>query len=397
MNRRQFLSSAGAVGLFSIVAPRAVRGTEANGRISVGIVGLGGRGRLIGKLLAEHGGFEIRAVADYFESVSREVGAGLGVEQRYRFSGLLGYKRLIASGVKAVFLETPPCFFPEHCKAAVDAGCHVYMAKPVAVDVPGCLEVAAAAEKAKERKQVFLVDFQTRTDPYNIEAVKRCQTGLIGKVGLLSSLYTDEGFPDPPKTETIESRLQRLIWVNDIAIGGGLLVNAGIHAVDLALWIAGARPVSAMGCGRTVRHQAHGDTCDVYSVTYQFADGRILNHRGEHLRNTHGFLCKCFAYGQHGYMETGYQGRTWIRGNRGGYRGGEVKDLYVEGIRRNLRSFHESITTGNYENPTVQPSIDSTLATILGREAARRNTQITWDQMIQENKRIEVDLRGLKQ
>jgi len=396
--RREFIkAAAGTAASFAIVSPSLVRGAEANSKVEVGVVGLGGRGGLIANLVAEHPGYKIVSVADYFPQVARSAGERLKVPAERRFSGLLGYKRLIASGVDAVVLETPPCFFPEHCAAAVEAGCHVYVAKPLAVDVPGTLAIDAAAKKAGANGQVFFVDFQTRTDPYNIEAVKRCGAGVIGKVGLLSSFYTDEAFADPPKTETIESRLTRLIWVNDIELGGGMLVNAGIHAVDLALWIAGARPVSAMGCARQVRPDPHGDTCDVYSVTYQFENALVLNHRGEHIRNTHGFVCNCAAYGQYGYMESGYQGQTIIRGNRGGYAGGEVEDLYVQGIRRNLDTFHKNIVEGACENPTVEPSVSSTLATILGRQAGRRNAMVTWDQMLKENEKLEMDLSGLKE
>jgi hypothetical protein len=50
-----------------------------------------------------------------------------------------------------------------------------------------------------------------------------------------------------------------------------------------------------------------------------------------------------------------------------------------------------------YDNPTVQPSVNSTLATILGRQAARRNTRVTWDEMIRENEKLEVDFTGLKE
>ena len=395
-DRREFIKAMGAAASFAIVSPSLVRGAEANGKVEVGVVGLGGRGSLIANLIAEHPGYKIVSVADYFPQVVKAAGERLKVPASRRFSGLLGYRKLIARGVDAVVLETPPCFFPEHCATAVEAGCHVYVAKPLAVDVPGTLAVDAAAKKAGADKQVFFVDFQTRTDPYNIEAVKRCREGIIGEVGLLSSFYTDEAFDDPPKTETIESRLTRLIWGNDVELGGGMLVNAGIHAVDLALWVAGVRPVSAMGCARQVKPDPHGDTCDVYSVTYQFENGLVLNHRGEHIRNTHGFVCNCAAYGQYGYMEAGYQGQTLIRGNRGGYAGGEVEDLYVQGIRRNLDAFHKSIIEGIYDNPTVEPSVNSTLATILGREAGRRNGIVTWDQMLKENRRLEMDLSGLK-
>ena len=397
LTRRKFITNTAATAVsYSIIKPSLVRGTKANSRVTVGCIGLGGRGRLIAGMLNKHEGYQIASVADYFPQVAQQIGDHFNIESKLRFSGLSGCKKLIDSKVDAVFLETPPCFFPEHAAAALNAGCHVYVAKPVAVDVPGSLSIAASGKKATENKLVFLVDFQTRTDPFFIEAIKHVHKGLIGGLAMLSSFYTDDGFPDPPKTKTIETRLQRLIWVNDIDLGGGQLVAAGIHAVDVALWIAAAHPVSATGSSRTARREPHGDSADVYSVTYRFENGLILNHRGEHIRNTHGFQCNCFAFGQDGYVETNYAGKVWVRGNRGGYRGGEVTNLYNDGISKNLDTFHKSIVNGVYDNPTVAPSVDSTLATILGREAAQKNTMLTWEQMIKENRKVELNLTGLK-
>ncbi len=396
-SRRRFMAnSAAATAGFVIVRPSAVRGSGANSRIEVGCIGLGGRGSLIARMLGEHEGFQITSAADYFPSVVQSVGEKLAVPESRRFSGLSGYKKLIASGVDAVFCETPPYCFGDHVTAAVNAGSHVYLAKPVACDVPGCLAISEAGRKASKNKLVVLVDFQTRTDPFIIEAVKRTHAGLIGELAMISSFYTDGSFPDPPLTDNIESRLQRLIWVNDIAIGGGQLVAAGIHAIDVALWIAGTTPVGAMGSSRTAKGNPHGDAADVYSLTYRFENGLIQNHREEHLRNAHGFNCTCMAYGREGHTLTNYAGETMVRGNKGGYRGGEVKNLYNSGIKRNLDTFHQSIVNGVYDNPTVEPSVNATLTCILGREAARRNTQLTWDQMIRENKKIAVDLTGLK-
>jgi len=397
VGRREFIAGAAATAAFSIVEPSAVRGTEANSKIEVGCVGLGGRGRLIAGMLSKHARYKITAVADYFANTAKSSGERYSVEEKRRFSGLLGYKRLIASKVDAVVLETPPCFFPDHAAAAVDAGCHVYVAKPVAVDVPGCRSISESGKKATAKELVFLVDFQVPTHPFNIETVKRCREGLIGKIGLLSSVYCDEAFADPPKTKTIESRLVRLIWVNDIELGGGMLVNAGIHAVDAGLWLAGARPISAMGSAGKIKPDSHGDTNDVYSITYRFEDGLILNHRGEHVRNTHGFAANCVAYGQYGYAEINYEGNAGIRGNKGGYKGGEISGLYGEGISRNLDVFARNIADGIYDNPTAQSGVNSTLATILGREAGKKNGLVMWDDLIAANEKIEPDLSGLVQ
>lgn len=396
MNRRGFIKGAAAAGAFAIMAPSTARGSAANERIRVGVIGLGSRGRMIADMLREHGGYEIRAVADYFPEVASEAGEKFGVAKRRRFSGLMGYRRLLDTNVEAVFLETPPYCFPDHVEAAVASGRHVYMAKPIACDAPGALRVQAAAAKAQAAGKVFLIDFQTRTEPLIIEGIARVQAGEVGEIGLLSSIYTDESFADPAFTATVESRLQQLVWVNDNALGGGYLVNAGIHAIDVALWIAGDKPVSAVGASNITRANAHGDSHDVYSLTYEFPNGLLLNHRGEHLANRNGFHCDCTAYCQAGYLDTAYAGEVKIRGNSAGWRGGEVKELYPAGARRNIAAFHDAVLKGDCANATVEPSINATLATILGREAGERRERVTWDQMISEARRVEPDLTGLK-
>jgi myo-inositol 2-dehydrogenase/D-chiro-inositol 1-dehydrogenase len=396
ITRRGFLSGTGAAALsFTVVRPDAVRGTQANSRIKAGVIGLGSRGRMIAGMVAKHGGYQITAVADYFERVADAAAEQLGVPKARRFSGLSGYKGLIGE-VDAVFLETPPYCFPEHAEAVVEAGRHVYLAKPLGCDVPGCLRIQAAGRKTTANKRVFLVDFQTRTDPFFIEGVQRVREGAIGRIGLLSSEYNDESFRDPPKTATIESRLQELIWVNDDDLGGSYLVNAGIHAIDVALWIAGQMPTSATGASQIARADPHGDSHDVFSLTYEFPNGMILTHRGEHLRNRCEFRSDCLAQGQDGWLETGYTSRVRILGNRTGWRGGDVVNLYPSGAERNIDAFHKCITQGICDNPTLEPSVNATLTTILGREAARRRTKLTLDEVLKENRRLEPDLTGLK-
>ena len=394
VTRRTFLGGALAAGSMAAVHG-AARAAEPKRRIKAGMVGLGGRGGMIARMVRDHGGYEIAAVADYFPEMADRAGDAHDVPKNRRFSGLLGYRRLLDTDVEAVFLETPPYCFPDHAEAAVSAGRHVYMAKPIACDVPGCLRVAAAAEKAQAAGKVFLVDFQTRTDPLFIEGVRRVHDGEIGGLGLLASVYTDEAFKDPPLTDCIADRFQHLIWVNDTDLGGSYLVNAGIHAIDVALWLAGKRPVSAVGASRVVRNAPHGDSHDVYSITYEFGDGLVLNHWGEHLHNNHGFRCECAAYCQDGHLDTSYSGSVGMEGVRTSWEGGQVVDLYPQGAIRNIAEFHRCVCAGDCANVTVAPSVDATLTTMLGRDAAERKTRITWKEMMTEQRRIEPDLSGL--
>lgn len=401
-NRREFLAAvaAGSAPLMmspsaaAQAAPQAARTFDR--KIKLGVVGCGGRGGWIAGLFSQHGGYTLHAVADYFQEVADRCGDALGVDKTRRFSGLSAYRKLMESGVEAVALEVPPYFFPEHAAAAVDAGLHVYMAKPVAVDVPGCHRIEAAAKKAGANQHCFLVDYQMPTDPYNIEVVRKVHAGVIGQPILLRSYYLANMFADPPLTANVESRLQKLVWVNDVALGASYHVNACIHAVDAALWIARGVPIAAMGVSRRGRPDPHGDSHDAFSLTFEFPDGLILQHHGKHLPDKYSEqYCGVLVHGQAGNAQITYSSKASFMAGEDASRD-DVVNLYEAGARRNIATFYDDVTLGRHENPTVRRAVDSCLTTILGREAGRRKTRLTMAELLKENRRLEVDLKGMK-
>ena len=253
--------------------------------------------------------------------------------------------------------------------------------------------------EATGRKQVFLIDYQMPTDPLNLEVAQRVRDGGLGKIAYLSTVGICGVFPDPPLTATIESRLQHLTWVNDVALGCDYIGNFDIHAIDAAVWTLGQRPVAAVGRSRIVRPEAHGDSRDVIGVVYDFADGSILNHRGQALKNNaddDGLCCK--LYGDKAMAQINYWGKAFVRGGPKHFGGGKVENLYESGAKRNIATFHEKITRGDFNNDdTVKHGIDSVLACILGREAAASGQRLTMAELLKEHKRLEVNLAGLKQ
>jgi len=400
MTRRSFvekavLSTAGLALAIDARAQTQSQAPEFKRKIKVGVVGNGGRGGWIAQLFQKHGGFEMHAVADYFPEVADPCGQGLGVDKARRFSTLSGYKRLIESGVEAVALETPPYFFPEHARAAVAAGLHIYMAKPVAVDVPGCLQVLAAAQEATRKNRCFLVDYQMPTDPVNQEVRNRLQAPGFGPICEVATFGHGGGSADPPKTATIESRLRGLIWTNDVAIGGDYIVNFDIHVIDAAIWVVGKRPVAAAGGSGICRPDPHGDARGVCSVIYEYADGLVHNHSGMALPNFAPGDLSCRILGQKGNALFNYSGKTTLRSSDDHYEGA-VENLYEAGATRNIAAFYRNITEGLCQNETAHRAVDGALACILGREAAARRMRLTMDALLQENKRLEVDLTGLK-
>lgn len=394
-SRREFLTGTLAAAAMAPTLSLVAADADKRRKIKLGLVGNGGRGSWIAQHFKNHGGYEMYAVADYFQEVADKCGNDLGVDPARRFSTLSGYKRLIECGVEAVALEVPPYFFPEQAAAAVDAGLHVYMAKPVAVDVPGALQIQAAALKAREKKRCFLVDYQMPTDPVLMDIRKRISDPGFGKIAQISTTGISGRFSDPPFTANLESRLRNLIWVNDRAMGCDYLGNYDIHAIDAALWVLGERPIAASGSSRICRPDPHGDSRDVCSVIYDYASGVVHNHFSEAQNNKLEGELSCRVHGMTGHAVLNYWGKSNLRSFDDAVEG-EATNLYDAGAMRNIARFYDDVTLGRFGNATVQRSVDGVLACILGIEAGIRKTRLTMDDLIHENKKLEVNLGGLK-
>jgi hypothetical protein len=92
-----------------------------------------------------------------------------------------------------------------------------------------------------------------------------------------------------------------------------------------------------------------------------------------------------------------YQKEAYLRGaGQLRFKGGPVENLYKNGAVRNIATFHQQVTGGIFTNDTVRRSVDGCLACILGREAAARGTEMTMEQLLKENRKLEPDLKGLK-
>ncbi len=391
-SRRQFLAGAAALLPLAGLRPSTAFGAEANSKIEVGLIGCGGRGSWIADLFAEAGPYRWVACSDYFQDRVDAVGAKHQIDGARRYAGLSGYRRLLESKLDAVVIETPPYFHPEQAAAAVEAGKHVFLAKPIAVDVPGCLTIAESGKKATAKNLVFLVDFQTRANALYREALRRVRQGDIGQILLAEAHYpwAGGGRGGPPSNP--EDRLRQ--WYYTLALSGDFIVEQSIHALDVATWILNADPIAAVGMGgRKLRPK--GSIWDHFAVQYTFPDGVPLSFTCIQSIPAFKDEIPCRVYGSEGYIDTDYFSHVWIRGNEP-YKGGSTGDLYREGALVNIREFHQFITQGNYRNETVAPSVRSNLTAVLGREAGYRGSALTWKDLLKENRKLEPDLRGLK-
>ena len=398
MGRRSFLKAAagaaGTAGLL-IVKPGTVRGLEANSKVEVGVIGCGGRGRWIANLFAQNGNYQIVAVHDYFPDRADGAGNEHNVAPERRHTGLGSYKGLLAGKVDAVAIISPPYFHPEQAAASVEAGKHVYLAKPVAVDAPGCNLIGASGKKATEKKRVFLVDFQTRVDPFYMEALKRVHEGAIGKFAFGEASYHCDRLGAKGEDKTPEGRLRN--WVFDKALSGDIITEQNIHALDVMNWILQVPPLRAWGKGgRKVRVDV-GDCWDHFVLVFEYPDDVAVSFSSRqfagHGSQPDGIRNRMF--GDQGVLETAYGGQVLIRG-KNFYRGGSSPGIYQEGAIVNIATFCDSIRNGKVDNPTVAPSVQSNLITIMGRMAAYTGKVVTWEETVKSTEKLDGRLDGLK-
>lgn len=364
-------------------------------KIKLGLIGCGGRGAWLGGLFQKHGGFEIHATADYFPEQADKAGDALGVDKARRFSGLSAYQKILESGVEAVTVVNIPRFHHLHARTAIDAGIHVYAAKPVAVDVPGALSVQATGKLATSKKLVYLVDYQMPNDPVNAEIFKRIHDGALGSLRHIDSMGFSSVWPDPADRSP-ENLLRHGNWLTSIPHGGDFIVEYSIHSIDAVLVAVGKRPVRALGVTKRARPNPQGDGREVYLVTYEFDDGLVWTHRCQALANAQDSIIRCEVYGEKAHAVINYWGKSYLRGGPKQYGGGPVEGLYNQGAIRNIATFYQNVVEGHCENPTPQQAGDDALTAVLGREAAARGQILAMDALIAENKALETDLSGLK-
>ncbi|MBM3838975.1 MAG: Gfo/Idh/MocA family oxidoreductase [Verrucomicrobia bacterium] len=398
LSRREFMAGTGAAGLsFTILKPELAFGAEANSKITWGLIGCGGRGTWIANLFQKHGGYNLVGVADYFQDRVDSVGEKFQVPASRRYTGLSGYRRLLEQKLDAIVIQTPPYFHPEQAAAAVDAGCHVYLAKPIAVDIPGCQSIADSGQKAAGKKRVFLVDFQTRAHALYQEAIQRVHRGDIGRLVCGEATYQtslmfsnlDAKLRAAPSSKDLWLRA----WALDRVLSGDVITEQNIHALDVASWILNAAPLRATGTGGKAR-ELIGTCWDHFAVIFNYPGDVVLTFCSKQVGAGWEDI-QCRIYGTNGTIDTHYGGNVAITG-KAPFVGGSTGNLYADGAVRNIACFYDQITSGDYSNPTVAPSVRSNLTTILGRAAAYQRREVTWDEMMRTNEKLEYDLSGFQ-
>jgi predicted dehydrogenase len=384
-SRRQFLR-AGTVSAFSTAGGLSIaRMAHAAGSnlIRLAFIGCGGRGGgAVSQALSTSGPVRLVAMADVFADRIEQslkylmridaIRPRIDVPPERRFVGFDAYQKAIDCGVDMVILTTPPHFRPLQYAAAVKAGKHVYMEKPLAVDAPGVRIVEEANLLAKKKNLKVAVGFQRRHEVDCRDALRRIRDGQLGPVRLIRTYYLMDGpmgggLRRPGETE-MEYQLRH--WLYFTWLSGDHFVEQSVHAVDIANWVANAKPLRAQALGgRQVRvGKGTGQIFDHGVVEYEYPENcraiafarqiaGCYSYLGQHVQGTKGDL-------KMGVGIAALLGKTPPKQNPYQLQ----HDRLFAAIRRNETFFEAAY------------GATSTLAAIMGRMALYSGQEVTWAQ-----------------
>ena len=411
IGRRTFLTAATGAAAFTILKPQTVRGAAANSAVRIGLLGCGGRGSTHLETLLKHTDARVTALADMFQdrldkakklvNDLSEAGGRPGVQQT--FLGPDSYRRILESKeIDAVVIATPPYFHVEHLAAAVESGKHVYCEKPVAIDVPGTKRVLEIGEKAQGKLSLD-VGFQIRMAPPYIELVKRIHAGALGEICAGAAYYycprINGDYPDAP-----EPARKLRNWIMDRDLSGDIIVEQNIHAIDICNWVLQAHPLKAIARGGRNGRNFPGDTCySHYDVVYQYPNNVDVSFNSTQFGKSQFDVNERF-FGTRGSSQSPYSGPLGIWGEEKWIWSGSDKpaegqfsasgsfsDNLADADPEKQKGFLASITSGNFHNQAAA-GVESALSAMLGREAAYKGREITWDELLHSTERLDPGL-----
>lgn len=393
MSRREFIKATSTASLVAAISGTGVLFASGSDKIRVGLIGCGSRGTDAAiDCVTSSPNIVIRAMADLFQdhldsSLKKLQGTltqeNIAVSEDTCFIGFDAYKKVLACDLDLVILAAPPHFRPEHLRAAVEAGKHIFMEKPVAVDPVGVRLILISSELAEKKGLAVVAGTQRRHQAHYVEIMKRVGNGDIGEI-LAGQCYWNMGelwverarqnWIDKQAKGWSDMEYQCRTWLFFTWLSGDHIVEQHVHNLDIINWAIGSHPVKCTGMGgRQARTGPEfGNGYDHFAVEYEYPNGaRVMSmcrqiggctdNVSERVIGTKGFAYTDSANG-------------YVKGANAFSFEGESPNPYVQ----EHTDLVESIRKGKPLNEGKQIA-ESTLTAIMGRMSAYTGRALSWD------------------
>lgn len=225
-------------------------------KVRVGMIGTGGIAQWHGRQMLELAEVEITAIADPSELSRSSFTEKFSLDSAAQYAD---YRTMLAEAkVDAIVICSPHTLHFEQATAALNAGLHVLIEKPMTCSSTEAEQLIASAKQAGK---VLQVSYQRHHQPEFLYIKDAIESGAIGKLtSVTASLYQDW------------KQLTPGTWRQEPALsGGGFLMDSGSHIIDVLLWTTGLTPIEVKS-----RFHQHGTKVEIDSFTsIRFAEGAV--------------------------------------------------------------------------------------------------------------------------
>jgi predicted dehydrogenase len=333
LNRRNFLKAAAIA-----AAPIAASAQSANGKVNIGWIGVGTRGYagLDWLHTAAPNDVQVTAICDTYDGYIARAQDRLQTVWGSKAKAYKDYHDLLADkSIDAVYIMTPEHLHHDMAIAALKAGKHVYVEKPLAHTIEEGFDIV---KQWQQSKKIVQVGTQNRSSSLYKKAKELIQQGMVGDVHFVRAFWYRNGLPNEPSWRYVipaEANPQNTDWNRFLGTApqhewdphryfqwrlywdysGGISTDLLVHQTDIVNFMLGKTvPKSCMASGGVYRWTDKTDDRDVpdcLSAIYDYSDRLQLNYSC-YLGN------EFFGYGEE------------ICGNEGTIRVMNRQDLYFE-------------------------------------------------------------------
>jgi predicted dehydrogenase len=298
-SRRSFLQGSAAAAAGAVLATtvnQSQAAGDANGRIRVALIGLGGRSQAhlaaLSGLASEN--VELALLCDADETVLAKKGGAIEKQFGRRISTVVDMRRVFDDrSIDAVCFATPNHWHALGTIWACQAGKDVYVEKPGSHNIA---EGRAMVEAARKYDRIVQHGTQCRSSPKIQEGITQLKNGAIGDVymarGMAYKLRPAIGNDRPeapyaglhwdlwigPAAARAYSQFAQRRWHNLWNFGNGEIGNQGVHQMDVIRWGLGldTHPTKVQSMGGTFVHDDAQETPSVQNSTFEFAGRKLL-------------------------------------------------------------------------------------------------------------------------
>jgi predicted dehydrogenase len=380
MQRRTFLCAAGGF-------------VQSPDRIRAGVIGAGGRGRLLTAEFKEVGA-EIAAVCDVYQP---NLEAGLKAAS----TGARGYKdyrRMLEDpSLQAVIVATPDHWHARMVIDAVEAGKDVYVEKPLTHTIDEAFQVADAVRRTQ---RVVQVGTQRRSAPLFHEAKRIVDSGRLGDVRLVNSWWLNhqaslaegklEGELDwqqwlgPAPRRPLDPK-RFFNWYYYYDYSGGLLVGQAAHMVDVFHWFMNSQAPLAVTCSGGRVNLEGAEITDTASILIEYPENYFAvftlgykamryHPRLDQLAQFHGSRARLDVGREHFrlYPETSQPELAPEREE-------DRPRSFAAATRDHIRNFLDCVRTRREPNAPVEAGLSVVIVLSMALDSLRSGRRLKWN------------------